>query len=236
MNQSEYSTFSLKNDSFVGLITGALHLDENDEFNELVILDSDLFKNFIKNEVNIKQILQQGTSVDNLPTYEALKTRIYDLLTKIVIKVNIDRGTPQNNIETPSVVASGIQGISSAEILAARERREKLKEQGIKSTPSLTLNKPLSERTMEIRSSPGYESSENEVTSSISSSSLRRGGNFSRKQKRKNNYKKTRKTNKKTRKTNKKTRKTNKKTRKTNKKTRKTNKKTRKSNKKTRKI
>ena len=58
MSQKDYYTFSLKNDCFSGLITGSFHLDIEEEILGFIFLDSELFKNFINNEVNIKEILE----------------------------------------------------------------------------------------------------------------------------------------------------------------------------------
>jgi hypothetical protein len=105
-----------------------------------------LFNNFINNEVNIKNILEQGTQIDNLPTYNVLKDKIYNLLSRIVSKINIDRGTPENNInininnmdylqipESQSnddrinndIIAKGIPGLSSQERLQRIEEQQK---------------------------------------------------------------------------------------------------------------
>ena len=110
MTKKDYSTFSLKNDSFTTVFSGAFHQDTDEEMIGMVCLNNNLFKNFINNQVNIKQVLEQSTSVANLPRYEVLKERIFNLMGEIVVKVNSDRGTP---ITTPT--ASGISGISLKE-------------------------------------------------------------------------------------------------------------------------
>ena len=109
MTQKEYSEFSLKNDGLGSLFSGAIHQTPQDELIGMVLVNNELFNNFINNEVNIKQILQQGTSVINLPTYDVLQERMFKLMGEIVVKVNADRGTPI----TSSPTASGISGISS---------------------------------------------------------------------------------------------------------------------------
>ena len=112
MSQQEYFEFSLKNDSFGGLFSGAIHQNVDEEAIGISLINNDLFKNFINNEVNIKEILQQGTPVINLPNYEVLKDRIFKLMGEIVVKVNADRGTP---IANTVGVASGIaeQGVAA---------------------------------------------------------------------------------------------------------------------------
>jgi hypothetical protein len=106
MSQEDYGTFSLKNDSFASLITGSIHLVPEEEMLFFALLDSDLFKNFINVEVNIKQILEEGTSVDNLPSYIDLQNRITGLMNRIVKKVNVDRLGTQEGIED---IAAGIK-------------------------------------------------------------------------------------------------------------------------------
>ena len=112
MSQQEYFEFSLKNDSFAGLFSGAIHQDIDEEVIGMSLVNNDLFKNFINNEVNIKEILQEGTPVENLPNYEVLKERIFKIMGEIVVKVNADRGTP---IANTVGVASGIaeQGVAA---------------------------------------------------------------------------------------------------------------------------
>ena len=104
MSQEEYYDFSLKNDGFASIFSGAIHQTPQEEIVGMVLVNNKLFNNFINNEVNFKQILEQGTSVDNLPNYEVLKDRIFRLMDEIVVKVNADRGTPI----IPSDIASGI--------------------------------------------------------------------------------------------------------------------------------
>ena len=146
MTQEEYSEFSLKNDGFSSVFTGAIHQTPEEEIMGMFYVNNELFNNFINNEVNIKQILQEGTSVDNLPTSYDLKERMFKLMGEIVVKVNADRGTPTDSTALPtdstalpigatalpttatalptdtSPSASGIAGISQ-EAAAARAAR-----------------------------------------------------------------------------------------------------------------
>jgi len=94
MTKKDFSTFSLKNDSFTSVFAGAFHQDSDEEMFGMICLNNKLFNNFITNEVNIKQVLEQGTSVINLPNYNVLKEKIFKLMDEIVVKVNSDRGTP----------------------------------------------------------------------------------------------------------------------------------------------
>lgn len=114
MIRDNYYEFSLKNDCFSGLVIGAVHQSPSEEIMGMGFLSNKLFTNFINNEVNIKGILEQGTSVNNLPDFHILKNRIFTLMGEIVVKVNADRGTPLNRLGT-SGVAQGIQGISREE-------------------------------------------------------------------------------------------------------------------------
>jgi hypothetical protein len=123
---------------------GTFHSSPDEDIAAFILLDSDLFNNFINKEVNIKNILQQGTQIDNLPTYNVLKDKIYNLLSRIVSKINIDRGTPENNIKinnmdylqpsesqstkvdlTDNEIAKGIPGLSTQERLQRIEEQQK---------------------------------------------------------------------------------------------------------------
>jgi hypothetical protein len=137
MTKKDFSTFSLKNDSFTSLFSGAFHQDSDEEMIGMVCLNNKLFSNFINNQVNIKQVLEQGTSVSNLPTYQVLKDKMFKLMGEIVVKVNADRGTPI----TPSPTASGIPGISSEE----RASRAALGQQKYEENVAKGLIKPTRE-------------------------------------------------------------------------------------------
>jgi len=98
MQEDGFSTFTLKNDSFSNLITGTIYSTLDEDIAAFILLNSDLFNNFINNEVNIKSILDEGTPTENLPTYNILKEQIFTLLQRISSKINMDRGTPEINI------------------------------------------------------------------------------------------------------------------------------------------
>jgi hypothetical protein len=106
MPENEFSTFTLKNDSFYNLIIGTVHSTLDEDIAAFILLDSDLFNNFINNEVNIKGILEEGTSTENLPTYNILKEQIFTLLQRISSKINMDRGTPGINIVDETQLSS----------------------------------------------------------------------------------------------------------------------------------
>ena len=109
MTQKEYSEFSLKNDSLVSVFSGSIRQTPEDEVIGMVLVNNKLFNNFINNEVNIKQIMEQGTPVQNLPSYEVLQDRMFNLMGEIVVKVNADRGTPIGT--APSGLASGLSKV-----------------------------------------------------------------------------------------------------------------------------
>jgi len=225
ISQKDYYTFSLKNDIFANLMVGTIYLNHDDEQKGIMLLESELFKNFINNEVNIKQILQQGTPIDNLPTYEILQDRVLSLLTRIVVKVNIDRGTPQNNeflaqqvisVVTPESTQSDSLSSPATQAYLERKREiEEMKSEG-KYIPPLPQEKtgsqemrerqaiPLSERTIKISSSPS-SGNENEITSSLDSNSssspygIRSGGKKTRKHRRHFKNKRTKRRNSRTR-------------------------------------
>jgi hypothetical protein len=126
MSQQEYHEFSLKNDCFASVFSGAIHQTPEEEAIGLVLVNNKLFNNFINNEVNIKQILQQGTSVDNLPNYIVLKDRIFKLMGEIVVKVNSDRGTPigASTSASASGVASGIRTPAIFTLMPKEQQKE----------------------------------------------------------------------------------------------------------------
>jgi hypothetical protein len=191
MNQSDYYTFSLKNDSFAGLFTGAIHQTPGEETQGVAFVNNPLFGNFINNEVNIKQILETGTPADNLPDYEVLKDRIFNLMSEIVLKVNADRGTP---IGPPASVdsdaAAGIPGISR------EERKESVLRGQERYLQTLSQNQPLQEPTLKpfdpervVDASKLFTytkdgSPANMVESTTSSSTRSKGGKKSYRQKR----------------------------------------------------
>lgn len=164
MSQQEYHDFSLKNDCFASTFSGAIIQTPEDEAIGLALISNKLFSNFINNEVNIKQILQEGTSVDNLPDYTVLKERMFKLMEEIVVKVNADRGTPIGATALPTAStalptdstalptastasASGIAGISQEDAAARAARGQQkyeenlakglIKPQGIQDTSKL---------------------------------------------------------------------------------------------------
>jgi len=109
MEQKDYFEFSLKNDGFTALFSGSIRQTPEEELVGLALVNNPLFNNFVNNEVNIKQILEQGTPVENLPDYNVLKERMFQLMGEIVVKVNADRGTP---IGLSTGLASGLTPVN----------------------------------------------------------------------------------------------------------------------------
>jgi hypothetical protein len=182
MTQKEYFEFSLKNDGFGSLFLGSVNQTPEDEANGIALLNNELFNNFVNNEVNIKQILQQSTPVQNLPDYTVLQDRMFNLMGEIVVKVNADRGTPigasdsASGVEPVTGLASGIAGLSVEE-QAARVAR--LEEQQKKLPESSALKKRGLQDTSKLFAySKGKP--DNVVTSTTSSSIGRRGGKRSK--------------------------------------------------------
>jgi hypothetical protein len=170
MSQQEYFEFSLKNDSFAGLFSGSVSQDKDEEELGISFVNNELFRNFINNEVNIREILQQGTPVENLPNYKVLQNRIFKLMGEIVIKVNGDRGTP---ILGADAVASGVP-VRAKLFLVPPERKT-----GI--------------HTLQDYPSASKGSDENIVNSTTSSTRSGTGGKKSRRNKQKKKKKATRK-------------------------------------------
>jgi len=191
MNQSDYYTFSLKNDSFAGLITGAIHQTPGEETQGVAFVNNQLFGNFINNEVNIKQILETGTPADNLPDYQVLKDRIFNLMSEIVLKVNADRGTPIGQpASADSDTAAGIPGISQEERKESVLRGQERYLQTLAKNPPLQepILKPFNpERVVDASKLFTYTkdgSPVNMVESTTSSATGSRGGKKSYRQKR----------------------------------------------------
>ena len=186
ISQSNYYTFSLKNDSFAGLITGSIHQTLDEEILGMVLVNNKLFKNFIVNEVNIKDILESGTSVDNLPNYQVLKDRIFNLLGEINSKVNSDRGTP--------LTVLGSQGVDDGIYSISLEERAKRASLGQQKYDEIQRNKnqPLKpfdkSKIMLGKDIFSYSSGSDENSiKSTTSSSRSKGG---KKTRRHNKYKK----------------------------------------------
>jgi hypothetical protein len=132
MTQQEYYTFSLTTASFANLFIGSVHSTPEEEKIGISFINTQLFKNFINEEVNIKGILQsepteglsESSPTEGLPSYMKLKQKVRDLIHKIAVKVNADRGTPLDaeiddanaaGIEIPDAIASGIEIPDDAE-------------------------------------------------------------------------------------------------------------------------
>lgn len=143
LTQQDYYTFALKNDSFASLITGAIHLTPDEEVLGFVLLDSELFKNFINVEVNIKQILEQGTAETDLPSHVVLKNRIADIMARIVAKVNNDRGTPLDTVN--DAVASGVK--PSYEDIKAERLKKKAEDDERKRAEQMEMLKKINLKT-----------------------------------------------------------------------------------------
>jgi hypothetical protein len=116
MTQEEYYTFSLTTASFANLFIGSVHSTPEEEEVGISFINNQLFKNFINEEVNIKGILQseptegisESSPTEGLPSYMKLKQKVRDLIHKIAVKVNADRGTPLD-AEIDDAIAAGIQ-------------------------------------------------------------------------------------------------------------------------------
>jgi len=117
ISQKDYYTFSLKNDIFANLMVGTIYLNDDEQQKGIILLESELFKNFINNEVNIKEILKQGTHSDDSLNYQLLQDRVLSLMTRIVTKVNIDRGTPQNNMFLKEPALNNLEEVPLENIL-----------------------------------------------------------------------------------------------------------------------
>jgi len=209
VQQEDFFTFSLKNDSFSNLIMGTFHSNPEEDIAAFILLDTELFNNFINNEVNIKNILQQGTQIDNLPTYDILKDNVYNLLSRIVSKINIDRGTPENNInvnnmaylqtlpsQSNDAIAKGIPGLSTQERLQRIEEQQKqslLNPKPALETDTLRPFDPSRQKTALDVSTFSNGDASNMVTSKMSTNVASRRGGKTQKNRKKQIKRKTNK-------------------------------------------
>lgn len=170
ISQNDFYTFSLKNDGFASLISGAIHSNEEEDIAGLLLLGSALFKNFINNEVNIKEILKQDSTFENLPKYDVLREKVYTLLGRIVSKVNKDRRRDDIRNDARTNDATNTTSISSEErAIRAAKGQQKYEENvakginPIKDKPRIVYGKDI----FTYSNGP----SQNMVSSSSSSSS-----------------------------------------------------------------
>lgn len=92
--REEFLIFSLKNDAFSNLMIGTVFPNEAEDNDDILLLDSEIFKNFINNEVGIRETLLNEPP--RVRTYQELKNDVYVQLKRISDKINSDRGTPVN--------------------------------------------------------------------------------------------------------------------------------------------
>jgi hypothetical protein len=92
--KEEFLIFSLKNDAFSNLMIGTVFPNEAEDNDNILLLDSEIFKNFINNEVGIRVTLLNEPP--RVRTYQELKNDVYVQLKRISEKINSDRGTPVN--------------------------------------------------------------------------------------------------------------------------------------------
>lgn len=207
MNKKDFSTFSLKNDSFTSVFSGAFHQDTDEEMIGMICLNNKLFNNFINNQVNIKQLLEQGTSVVNLPNYEVLKDGIFKMMGEIVVKVNADRGTHITSLASEST--SGIPGIShelQAERITRLEQGQQKYEEnlakglikpqritGIKYGSDVFTYSPTEDQSNMVTSTTSSQGSRSKGGKKRKNTKKRRNGNRNKTVKRYNKHKRTRK-------------------------------------------
>lgn len=113
MEQSEYYNFSLKNDTLASLITGSIHLNAREEQSGVDLLTNSVFKQFINEEVNFKQMLGEDIPSEGL-TYVTLQQNVLALLKTIAAKIKNDRNP--NSWEKAKLRNPVVQGISSSQL------------------------------------------------------------------------------------------------------------------------
>ena len=114
MEQSEYYNFSLKNDCMSSLITGSIHLNTHEEQNGVDLLTNSIFKQFINEEVNFKQMLSEEIPSEGL-TYVTLQQNVLTLLKTIAAKIKNDRN-PNSWEKAKLRQPTKVEGISPAQL------------------------------------------------------------------------------------------------------------------------
>jgi hypothetical protein len=114
MEQSEYYNFSLKNDCLSSLITGSIHLNAREERSGVDLLTNSIFKQFINEEVNIKQMLGEEIPSEGL-TYVTIQQNVLTLLKTIAAKIKNDRN-PNSWEKAKLRQPTQVQGITPSQL------------------------------------------------------------------------------------------------------------------------
>jgi hypothetical protein len=107
VDSNKYRMYSLKNDMFGNNIAGYFLPDPKEEKNNSILFFSDLFKNFLTNEVDLSSFIETSISdvpLENLPSPEEFQEKIYVLMKKIVEQIEKDR--EEEFVESKSNVSS----------------------------------------------------------------------------------------------------------------------------------
>ena len=176
-----YRMYSLKNDMFSNNVAGHIIQSDEEKDIDLILLKSELFKNYIMNEVQLDTFIKDyDVNLDKLPTTEDFQERVYQLMSKISNKITNDRISKSDLEEEPKMESekSDISSISSSTSSSLNKPKTKkiIDKQGNivevpiepKKTGVYTLNDYQ-------KSSPTSSSSNVYVTSSTNSSRTRGG-------------------------------------------------------------
>ena len=161
---NKYRLFSLKNDMFSNNVAGYLLLNEREEQLDNVLLNSELFRHFLLQEVNLPNYINNGIQGD-LPSIDDFQERVYQVMSKIVVQVQKDANRMEEDEKSNK----------NSNIIPIKTNTRKIIEQGNivevpiepKKTGIYTLrdfpSKPLSSNN----SSPSYVTTSSSTNKSI---------------------------------------------------------------------
>ena len=111
---NKYRLFSLKNDMFSNNVAGYLLLNEREEQLDNVLLNSELFRHFLLQEVNLPNYINNGIQGD-LPSIDDFQERVYQVMSKIVVQVQKDAiRMEEDDLDEKSNVSSNTNSLTSS--------------------------------------------------------------------------------------------------------------------------
>ena len=118
VNIGEYQSFSLMNSMLSDYISGKIEETKEEKEFGIKLLQSSVFKEFINNDVKIKEIITNPPTNESI---DSLKKKSLDLIIKIKDKIITDRSSNLNTSITSSVSSSVPSTISSGTLSEERE-------------------------------------------------------------------------------------------------------------------
>jgi hypothetical protein len=140
--QKIYSNFSLKNSSFSSLITGSIHLNDEEIIVGLALLENNIFKQFINQEINIGDRLKTSPYTGQSLSYVNLKEKVFNLLKRINTKIIQDKKMIQEIIKV-NILEKTPKNTSVIQTAGTRKHKNKNKKRTLKSINFKNLKKQL---------------------------------------------------------------------------------------------